>query len=470
MFLPLGAKYSIDNALNTSDKIFSSVYFSLSSIAIYIQIISVYLFTSFALKQDVKWLGGEAILSLATSVQDGTPLSTYLATHLPISYLKLITHSVRWLALLSPLFLLPLIFTSQVRLFSIGVYTLLNLCLIVFFDSGFLPWVNIAALFILLPERFWDSFTKKLKTPVEAFRETPLQIKIYFDGMCGFCKKMVLIIRTFFLIPETQILPAQDDLKVYEVMQKENSWVVMDHTGKLHTKYTAFLILCENSPVLYYLLPFFRFGPIVQYGTMIYEKIASNRFLGSRIISSLKFRKINIEKNDCEKIFIVIFMIFIIFSNVENIYGKYKIPDNLKSLGTLLNIEQPWYKSAPISTKDRNIKWYLVQGIFNDGKEYNLLRYKEKISWRKPDFLSTYYKNRFWKNYFEDSLNISLYPGYDINAFNYTAYACKNWNKSEKQKSKLEFVKVFLVNEDVSSEYGINKTLKWEQNCSAIKL
>ena len=56
-------------------------------------------------------------------------------------------------------------------------------------------------------------------------------VNIYFDRDCGFCRKSCLLFRTFLLLGNTKILPVQDNPEAFEIMQKYNTWVVLDSDG-----------------------------------------------------------------------------------------------------------------------------------------------------------------------------------------------------------------------------------------------
>ena len=117
------------------------------------------------------------------------------------------------------------------------------------------------------------------------------ELKIYYDGECGFCKKLVLFIRKFFLTPETQILPAQSDPEINADMISKNSWVVVDHTGKRFYKFDAMILACKESWILWPFAWILKFPLISKVGNLLYEIVASNRKIASRFISFFECKK-----------------------------------------------------------------------------------------------------------------------------------------------------------------------------------
>lgn len=104
-------------------------------------------------------------------------------------------------------------------------------------------------------------------------------LKIYYDADCGFCKNTVYSIKNNFLIPETQIYPAQDKKEIEEDMKKYNSWVVVDYEGNKYYKFDAVTYITSLSPKISLLSPFFKLGLVRFFGEKIYEKVAKNRNL-----------------------------------------------------------------------------------------------------------------------------------------------------------------------------------------------
>lgn len=108
-----------------------------------------------------------------------------------------------------------------------------------------------------------------------------LGLKIYYDGDCGFCRDTVYLIRDKFLIPDTQILIAQDKKDIEEDMKKYNSWVVVDYRGNKYYKFEAIIYVTSLSPKISFLSHFFKIGIVKFLGEKIYEQVARNRGLVS---------------------------------------------------------------------------------------------------------------------------------------------------------------------------------------------
>lgn len=109
--------------------------------------------------------------------------------------------------------------------------------------------------------------------------EERLGLKIYYDKDCGFCRNTVYFIKNNFLIPETQVIPAQEKKDIEEDMNKYNSWVVVDSKGNRHYKFDGIIYVTSLSPKISLLSYFFKIGIVRFFGDKIYELVAKNRSL-----------------------------------------------------------------------------------------------------------------------------------------------------------------------------------------------
>ncbi len=117
-----------------------------------------------------------------------------------------------------------------------------------------------------------------------------LGMKIYYDGDCGFCKNTVEFMKKNFLIPETQILTAQSDINIENEMKKYNSWIVIDFKGNKYFKFKALTYVFNQSPKLNCLTCLMKISFVSFIGEKIYELVAENRKLISKITN----------KNNCK--------------------------------------------------------------------------------------------------------------------------------------------------------------------------
>ncbi|MFE4104959.1 DCC1-like thiol-disulfide oxidoreductase family protein [Almyronema epifaneia] len=254
MFLPLGASYAIDSAMNPQQPTLPKRLFSAATVALMVRQCWVYGF-----------LGG--------LVWHATALS-------------------RWLFVLWWGGLLLLWIPGQIAVFrtvAVGVMGLLTLGLglavpadLAFGLSG-LTWLA------FLPPAVWQAAIQR------SYGSAQAGLTIYYDADCGFCKKVVHLLRTFLLLPSTPLLTAQSDPSICADMETQNSWVVVDWQGKRHFKFAAIAYIVSLSPVFRFLAPILRWPPLMATGTRFYETIANNRKAAGRFTQPFKFRSFDLK-------------------------------------------------------------------------------------------------------------------------------------------------------------------------------
>ena len=109
---------------------------------------------------------------------------------------------------------------------TIGVLLLisLHLGLILTMELGFFPWICIAVLLSLFPKEIWDWLSSR-----NWLRQVPAEnLVLYYDQDCGFCRRMVGVLREFVLFGRAEIQPIQADPVVHALFDNEapSSWVV----------------------------------------------------------------------------------------------------------------------------------------------------------------------------------------------------------------------------------------------------
>lgn len=156
MFLPLGARYSIDAALATPRRIEGPErLFSVASVVIVLQLLAMYV-VSAALKTGPTWHAQGSAIHLALHHHAfATPFGQWFR-QLPAPVLQYMTWSVYYLELAGPLLFFlpyrndwartiqPLLFIS----FHFGLFLTMEL--------GHFPWVAMGAWLIVFPSWFWD--------------------------------------------------------------------------------------------------------------------------------------------------------------------------------------------------------------------------------------------------------------------------------------------------------------------------
>ena len=250
LFLPLGARYSVDAALrpehqhnpnavsndgnHASDDLDSQRYLSVATVAITLQILYLYFFTAL-LKTGDAWTSRFDAAYYAVSLQHfATPIGEWFRSFHGI--LKLSTIYVLAVEFIAPWLVLCPLLWPRIRLIGLLLLASLHAAFLLMLHIGLFPLIDFMALSLLIPGTVWV-WLKRNRDPEQS------KIVLHYDEDCGFCLKMCLILRAFLLPASTVIQPAQKTASIYEIMQRENSWVVTDASGKtfIHWHAMAFI-------------------------------------------------------------------------------------------------------------------------------------------------------------------------------------------------------------------------------------
>ncbi|MBE9062487.1 DCC1-like thiol-disulfide oxidoreductase family protein [cf. Phormidesmis sp. LEGE 11477] len=257
-FLPLGAAYALDSAMNTARVSLPTAVISSATVALMVQ-----QGFNYWLPETLFWsaLAGSAASEIAGS------------------------RSVIWiLGLLSPLFVLASLYLNLYRSVLVAVFVCIHLAAVLAFGQPTLLHLLAIALWTLyLPQSLWDTWAKRIDRPARR------GLSIYYDADCGFCKKVVHVLRTILILPKTPLATAQSDPSIYVDMETYNSWVVVDWQQNRHFKFEAIAYICSLSPVFRFLAPVLRWKPVMVGGTRFYEAIANNRKRAGLLTKPLKF-------------------------------------------------------------------------------------------------------------------------------------------------------------------------------------
>ncbi|MBO9999010.1 MAG: DUF393 domain-containing protein [Cyanobacteria bacterium SID2] len=470
MFLPLGAAYSIDSALNSNPKPPPKQLLSGATIAMTLQICYVYMFSVIYKVSSPDWSStGEAVYYAFSFDQYATPISQFFLDF-PV-LLKLASFATLALEGVGPLFLFVPIHTAAFRVGTVITFILLHISFGLCFELGIFPMLSSFSWLIFLPTAFWMYWEKKTTT----IRRSGLQI--YYDADCGFCKKIVYLLRTFLVLPKTTITPAQSIPDICADMEKYNSWVVADWKGNRYFKWDAMAYVVSLSPILGWLAVVLRWKPFMVLGTRFYETISNNRKTAGFLTKPLQFRPVVVESIRWKNVLTLGLMAFTTIwigkdlarrtlprEHFINRQYTRRTAQVLDKFARVTRLNQSWTIFAPGPPRDDG--WHVIRGVLEDGTVVDLLRGTEgEPNFEKPSIeqRNTQYPNMQWRTYFINlnrAIGQKLYP-------HYAEYLCHQWNSTHDRK--LKNLDIFFMDErtippgDVQS---IEKKLHWEKPCS----
>ncbi|HBL13133.1 MAG TPA: hypothetical protein DD379_17395 [Cyanobacteria bacterium UBA11162] len=457
MFLPLGACYSVDSALNSSPKRLPERILSGATLALTLQICFIYWFTAILKDHPIWWKEGSAVYYAMNIDAMATPVA-HLLLKLPAFVLVFFTFTTLWIELLGPFFLFVPFRTDFFRVCTVVTFIFLHINFGAALSIGIFPFVSSVAWLVFLPSGFWNGISKRLETKQRQ------GVQIYYDQDSSLSKKIVYLLRTFLVLPQTPLLIAQDEPEILAEMTAQNSGIsVVDWQGQNYFNWRAIAYLCRQSPVFRPFAFLFTWHPLMFLGEKAYQVIIKNPRTASKLAAPLKFRPLHVRTSWGMNIVTLLLLICVLFWNLRSIApSTFKIPKPVYWVSWVLRLDQRWSMFAPFPSKEDG--WYVIPGELKDGTEIDVFKNGKPVSWEKPSLVSATYPNERWRKYM---MNLWSKKN-EKHRLYYGRYLCRNWNSKHKGSKQLKNFKIYFMLEKTLPNYqppDVKKVMIWKHNC-----
>ena len=458
MFLPLGARFSVDAAMNDPPQDVPNKFFSVATMALLIQCMSVYFFSAF-LKSGVEWIpDGTAVYYALHAEGFATALSIWVRQF--DTLMRGLTYFVWWLELIGPLLMFAPVWHLPLRLLTTFLFMSMHVGFILFLNVGLFPFISITSLLAFTPTGAWDKLGALARTPER------LGLRMYYDGDCGFCLKTCFLIRTFLLLPETPIVPAQEVEEIHQVMAEHDTWVVVDRDGECYMRWRAVALVFRRSALFWPLGYLFDLTVLRSLGDRTYGIVAKHRrgFLGDWTATMLPYRPVAVAPSAAASVVVGLCMVLVLFKNISTMPGvRYQIPDLLTSVSSTLRLDQIWNMFAPYPIKVDG--WYVIRGGLRDGTVVDVYNRAEgEPSWEKSTYIAQTYSDYRWRKYLS-RIRTKRYEG---QLLNYARYLCRSWNRGTSVEKQLMTYKIHFNSQRTLPDYQpreIKRTMIWRHHC-----
>lgn len=476
MFLPTGARFSVDAALASEPPPKDNRHLSWASAALLVQVMSVYFFSAL-LKSSPQWVPDYTAVYYALSLDRyATPLGLWLLDF-PL-LLKALTFFVWWLELLGPLLIFSPVLTRVFRLPIQLAFMAMHVGFLLCLELGHFPFVSLSSLTVFTGGWIWDA----LKARDE--RRNAGKLRIYYDRDCGFCLKMCLLFQQFLVLPRAQIAPAQDTPRAKTLLEANYSWVVIDTDDQAHLKWPAFVTLLRRSPLLGWLWPLARHPRLVGPGNRVYDFVGRHRgAFGGLTGRFMPMRAEPWEVGPGWQNLAGVLMAACLAWNLASLApvmprwtgmspgAMQPFADRVYAwLGApmrLLRIDQYWNMFAPHPLI--NDGWMVIPARLADGSEIDLLHPERAPDYAKPHHYSQTHRNIRWHTY----LGRLSDREFSAHLLNYGRYLCRTWNAEhfddpELRKQRLMTFKIIYVTEPTPPPGGTavtEQSVLWRHEC-----
>lgn len=454
VFLPLGARFSVDKALNRGQYDGIGSVSNLGSAGIILQIVCVYLFNWWN-KLDPVWIVDHTALYYTLNADlFTTHLGKLLATFVPLT--QLMTMGVHMFQLIGPVLLFLPFWNQSFRIIVICGFVMFHLGIALTLNIGYFPYVSIVSWLILIPAAPWQWLENRRLRKREPFI-------MYYDGGCDFCIKTVLMFKTFLCLDFAPIKEVQSDPQINTIFSDNNTWVIRRHNKGLLTKWDAVIYAISQSFYLSWFAKVLEIKPLKTAGDRLYVYISNHRSNYSKFTSMLKYNDFNTHLGLLSKWVIAGLMILVLFWNFSNV-DQFSIerPSLVKDLGSATRINQKWSMFAPHPVRADG--WIVAPGKLTDGTTVDV-RSGNPVSWIKPRHVAPTYENNRWRKYL---INIKKDSQYEQRVY-YGKYICREWfgGKGKRGESLERFDLYFMLEHTQPPGEAplTEKQLMWSHDC-----
>tara|TARA_R110000787_G_scaffold230265_1_gene337737 strand:- start:973 stop:2736 length:1764 start_codon:yes stop_codon:yes gene_type:complete len=420
MFLPLGARYSIDCALDTAKARPADAFFSVATLALLIQGMSMYFFSAL-LKADPRWMpDGTAVYYALQLDYLVTPLALWFRHFETV--MQGLTYYVWALELIGPILIFSPILHRPLRALLMLAFMTMHLGFFLFLEIGLFPLISIIMNLTFMPGWMWDGLAARLRPKARQ------GLSIWYDRDCVFCLKTCLLIRVFLFMPSVPVRPAQEDAMARNLLETHNSWVIRhDNLHFLQWDGMRHLVAC--SPVFWPLEKMMTLRPLRRLGDRFYRWVASNRgALGAVTGFVFPWRPVRVAPGRANSVLAGLFLGFVTVQNLSTLpFVGLRLPDGFVAARQALGLYQNWTMFAPYP--EMNSPWPVIMGELRDGSIVDVYNRKPGIpGYSKPDYVAAVYANYRWRKYLSILEDRSYDAGPQPLALNYSRYLCRLWN------------------------------------------
>lgn len=155
LFLPLGARYSIDKAFSKSSEDQEKIVYSIGTLGFFLQIAFMYWFSVILKLNNTEWANGTALYYVLNLIIHTNPIG-YEFLKLPLEVLKFLTYSILRFEEFGPLFLFTPFYTGPIRTLAVFCFFVMHLGFGLCLDLENFPWISTIAMLPFIPSWFWD--------------------------------------------------------------------------------------------------------------------------------------------------------------------------------------------------------------------------------------------------------------------------------------------------------------------------
>ena len=443
LFLPLGARFSVDAALEPDAPRSQHHYFSVATMAFLLQMMFVYFFGALH-KTDPMWIpDGTAVYHTLQLDFMTTPFGVWLGRFEGL--LRVITYSVWGLELLGPILVFSPLWNAPIRLVVLVLLTGTHLGFVACMNLGLFPWVSILSLVAFLPRSFWDAIEARIRTPER------LGLTLIHAPGAELSAKACRLMRAFLLFPDTPIVaPGSEDAQAS--LPEGRRWALQESDGTRFWGFDALVRVFRHSPIFWPFAYLFVTRPTRRLGERVYEALARRPHLEAWLDRVLVDRAVRLAPLPGMGLVVGALLVFAACINIVSLPAvSYRLPQPLPGIARLTGLQQQWNMFAPPSKADG---WYVVAGELEDGRVVDVVAGIGSLpTFEKPAYVSQMYSSYRWRKY----LRLVSHVDYHQYRPAYASYLCRSWNRDHRGGAGLKELKIYFNLERTLPNYQVEE-------------
>ncbi len=457
MFVPWGAKYSIDSlryGFNRLSDHLPKKIFTMGTIGMTLQVLYIYLFTAL-FKNGPEWHADGTAVYFAIAIDELASRFNFILREIPVDFLKGMTWTVlawEWIG--------PFVVAWphwKVRVVGLIGFFLLQLGFFTFMVLGLFPVFSTLAILIFVPSEVWD------KLEGYFIKSRQRNLKIYYDPSCGFCQHVVIALNRFLLFDSAQLIPANMDSSIHDQLRKNNSWVVKDEIGHTYLKGQALIAVFNHSPLFW---PIGKLlGLLKNVLDKIYIAIANNRpeWPAFQHFPNGLISRYSTTQSMAVMVLALWCLLYITLFN----FHKYDetalpVPKSLIWVSGIFKVDQNWAMFAPAPYRADG--WFVIPAELANGDTVDIFKNGAPVNWERPERVAATYRNTRWSKY----LRTIRQPKYKTALKHYVRWLWRDWDKNHPSDQRLQKFQMFFVMETNLANWETappNKIALWSQDC-----
>lgn len=417
MFLPMGARWSMDSAFGKDGTARDSRWCSWGGAGWTLQVMIVY-WCSLIHKWHPAWHKGFAVEMAVHLESFATPLAVW-ARDYP-AMLSWLTHGTLVIEALGPLLLLIPFRNGLNRTLAVFLMLGFHTSISLFLEVGLFGWIMAVAWLFFLPGSFWKSLDGLLRA------RSPEELEIFYHGG-GVCSRWgATVLRGLAGLPRDCLRDARGDPEMHALCARDASWIVRSGESRvLHRGYDALLVVMEHSPVLGFFQPLAAWRPVARCGDFLQRRLAGLLHFNPALPAWLHPAAALPVKNGWYALGQVTAFAALIYVALWNlryvdahdaVNKHFKKPlgitgnlplgwfDAFKPIGWVGGLEQGWNIFSPHPPTSDG--WFVIRGVTVGGEEldlYNRGRFVNAesgvLNWSRPEQVSRSYVRQRWRKY-----------------------------------------------------------------------